>query len=144
MSLFGTILEKLGLRKHDQGTVSGSDAPTSSGGAASSDASASTTPGATASTSTPAPASLSQVDVAAKLDELAAQHSEKLNWKTSIVDLLKLLNIDSSLSNRKELAKELNYTGSTDDSAAMNVWLHKAVLKKLSENGGQVPADLLD
>ncbi|MFK3910173.1 DUF3597 domain-containing protein [Pseudomonas monteilii] len=144
MSLFGTILEKLGLRKHDQGTVSGSDAPTSSGGAASSDASASTTPGATASTSTPAPASLSQVDVAAKLDDLAAQHSEKLNWKTSIVDLLKLLNIDSSLTNRKELAKELNYTGSTDDSAAMNVWLHKAVLKKLSENGGQVPADLLD
>ncbi|MFK3943617.1 DUF3597 domain-containing protein [Pseudomonas monteilii] len=142
MSLFGTILEKLGLRKHDQGTVSGSDAPTSSGGAASSDAS--TTPGATASTSTPAPASLSQVDVAAKLDDLAAQHSEKLNWKTSIVDLLKLLNIDSSLTNRKELAKELNYTGSTDDSAAMNVWLHKAVLKKLSENGGQVPADLLD
>jgi len=144
MSLFGTILEKLGLRKHDQGTVSGSDAPTSSGGAASSDASASTTPGATASTSTPAPASLSQVDVAAKLDDLAAQHSAKLNWKTSIVDLLKLLNIDSSLTNRKELAKELNYTGSTDDSAAMNVWLHKAVLKKLSENGGQVPADLLD
>ncbi|MFK3724613.1 DUF3597 domain-containing protein [Pseudomonas monteilii] len=144
MSLFGTILEKLGLRKHDQGTVSGSDAPTSSGGVASSDASASTTPGATASTSTPAPASLSQVDVAAKLDDLAAQHSEKLNWKTSIVDLLKLLNIDSSLTNRKELAKELNYTGSTDDSAAMNVWLHKAVLKKLSENGGQVPADLLD
>jgi len=84
------------------------------------------------------------VDVAAKLDDLAAQHSEKLNWKTSIVDLLKLLNIDSSLTNRKELAKELNYTGSTDDSAAMNVWLHKAVLKKLSENGGQVPADLLD
>ncbi len=84
------------------------------------------------------------MDVAAKLDDLAAQHSEKLNWKTSIVDLLKLLNIDSSLTNRKELAKELNYTGSTDDSAAMNVWLHKAVLKKLSENGGQVPADLLD
>ena len=144
MSLFGTILEKLGLRKHDQGTVSGNDASTAGGGAASSDASASTTPGATASASTPAPASLSQVDVAAKLDGLAAQHSEKLNWKTSIVDLLKLLNIDSSLTNRKELAKELNYTGSTDDSAAMNVWLHKAVLKKLSENGGQVPADLLD
>ncbi|MDO7910956.1 DUF3597 domain-containing protein [Pseudomonas sp. 22-AL-CL-001] len=143
MSLFGTILEKLGLRKHDQGTApTASDTSTAGGGAAA--PGASTTPGATASTSTPAPASLSQVDVAAKLDDLAAQHSEKLNWKTSIVDLLKLLNIDSSLTNRKELAKELNYTGSTDDSAAMNVWLHKAVLKKLSENGGQVPADLLD
>ncbi|WP_434771031.1 DUF3597 domain-containing protein [Pseudomonas entomophila] len=145
MSLFGTILEKLGLRKHDQGTApTASDASTAGGGAASADASASTTPGATASASTPAPAALSQVDVAAKLDGLAAQNSEKLNWKTSIVDLLKLLNIDSSLANRKELAKELNYTGSTDDSAAMNLWLHKAVLKKLSENGGQVPADLLD
>jgi hypothetical protein len=82
------------------------------------------------------------VDVEAVMNDLASKNSEKLNWRTSIVDLMKLLKLDSSLSARKELAKELGYTGSTDDSAAMNIWLQKQVMKKLAENGGKVPADL--
>ena len=69
---------------------------------------------------------------------------QKLNWKTSIVDLMKALGLDSSLSNRKELAQELGYTGDMNDSAAMNVWLHKQVIAKLKANGGKVPADLAD
>ncbi|PWR18878.1 DUF3597 domain-containing protein [Zavarzinia compransoris] len=84
------------------------------------------------------------VDVAAILDQAVAASGQKLDWKHSIVDLLKALKLDSSLSSRKELAKELGYTGSTDDSAAMNIWLHKVVIRKLAENGGKVPADLLD
>ncbi len=94
-------------------------------------------------TSTPA-APAQPVDVDAVMSGLAAKNSEKLDWKKSIVDLLKLLDIDSSLTARKELAAELHYTGDTSDSAAMNVWLHKEVLKKLAANGGKVPADLLD
>ena len=82
------------------------------------------------------------VDVEAVMNDLASKNSEKLNWRTSIVDLMKLLKLDSSLSARKELAKELGYTASTDDSAVMNIWLHKQVMKKLAENGGKVPADL--
>jgi len=82
------------------------------------------------------------VDVEAVMNDLASKNSEKLNWRTSIVDLMKLLKLDSSLSARKELAKELGYTASTDDSAAMNIWLHKQVMKNLAENGGKVPAEL--
>ena len=94
----------------------------------------------------PAPMSSAtqQVDVAPILDKAVKDSGQQLNWKTSIVDLLKALKIDSSLTARKELAQELGYTGDTNDSATMNVWLHKAVIKKLSENGGKVPADLLD
>jgi len=84
------------------------------------------------------------IDVSPILDKAVAESGQQLNWKTSIVDLLKALKIDSSLTARKELAHELGYTGSTDDSATMNVWLHKAVIKKLAENGGKVPANLLD
>lgn len=84
------------------------------------------------------------VDVAPILDKAVQDSGQQLNWKTSIVDLLKALKIDSSLQSRKELAHELGYTGDTNDSATMNVWLHKAVVKKLAENGGKVPADLLD
>jgi hypothetical protein len=84
------------------------------------------------------------VDVAAILNAAVAAKKQKLNWKTSIVDLMKALDMESSLAERKELAAELGYTGSTSDSAAMNMWLHKALLKKLAENGGKVPADLLD
>jgi hypothetical protein len=80
--------------------------------------------------------------VGAILTELASRNKEKLDWRRSIVDLMKLLNLDSSLSARKELAKELHYTGNTDDSAAMNVWLHKQVMIKLAENGGKVPDEL--
>ena len=90
------------------------------------------------------PGAKSQVDVAAILDKLAAGKSEKLDWKNSIVDLMKLVGMDSSLAQRKDLAQDLNYTGDMNDSAAMNVWLHKQVLKKLAENGGKVPAELLD
>lgn len=90
------------------------------------------TPAATASKT------LENVDVAAILNELAEKNSQKLNWKTSIVDLLKLLGLDSSLDARKKLAAELNYTGNTDDSAAMNIWLHKMVMQKIVENGGNV------
>jgi hypothetical protein len=89
-------------------------------------------------------APVSNVDVAAILDKLAADSDEKLDWKHSIVDMMKLVKMDSSLSSRKELAQELNYTGDMNDSAAMNVWLHKEVLKQLAANGGRVPANLLD
>lgn len=84
-----------------------------------------------------------QVDIAAVLDGLAAKNSEKLDWKHSIVDLMKLVGMDSSLSARKELAADLHYTGDTNDSATMNMWLHKEVMHKLAENGGKVPQDLL-
>jgi len=83
------------------------------------------------------------VDVAAILDAAARASGQKLNWRTSIVDLMKALKLDSSLSARKELADELGYTGDKSDSAAMNMWLHKQVIQKLKENGGKVPADLL-
>jgi hypothetical protein len=82
------------------------------------------------------------VDVTAILDKAVAAKKEKLAWRTSIVDLLKALDIDSSLSARKELAKELGYTGDTNDSATMNIWLHKQVIAKLAANGGKVPDDL--
>ncbi len=75
---------------------------------------------------------------------MAAKNPEKLDWKKSIVDLMKLVGLNSSLSARKELATELHYTGDQSDSASMNIWLHKEVLKKLAENGGKVPPELLD
>ena len=83
------------------------------------------------------------VDVAVILDGLAAKNSEDLDWKKSIVDLMKLVGMDSSFKARKQLAQELNYTGDTNDSASMNVWLHKQVLVKIAENGGKVPQELL-
>ncbi|MBO1908769.1 DUF3597 domain-containing protein [Microvirga sp. 3-52] len=92
--------------------------------------------------SAPSAASMSQVDVEAVLTDLAAKKGQKLDWRKSIVDLMKLLDLDSSLDARKELAQELNYTGDTSDSAAMNVWLHKQVMAKLAASGGKVPDDL--
>jgi hypothetical protein len=97
--------------------------------------------------SSPAGASASEgakqnVDVGAVLDGLAAKNAQKLDWRHSIVDMMKLLDMDSSLSARKELAGELHYTGDTNDSAAMNVWLHKQVMQKLAQNGGKVPEEL--
>jgi len=85
---------------------------------------------------------LSNVDVEKILTDLAAKNPEKLDWRKSIVDIMKLLGLDSSLGARKELAKELGYTGDTNDSASMNIWLHKQVMQKLAANGGKVPADL--
>ena len=84
------------------------------------------------------------VDVDAILAQAAAEKGQELNYKSSIVDLMKLLDLDSSLDNRKELATELGYTGEKDGSAEMNIWLHKAVMRKLEENGGKVSADLKD
>jgi hypothetical protein len=94
------------------------------------------------SASQPGAAPMAGVDVEAVLTQLASQNKQKLDWRKSIVDLMKLLDLDSSLSARKELAQELRYTGSTDDTATMNMWLHKQVMQKLAENGGKVPDDL--
>ena len=102
---------------------------------------------ATLGTATPtggaaAPASTTSVEVAPILDAAVKAKGEKLEWRTSIVDLMKALDIDSSLTARKELAKELNYTGDTNDSATMNMWLHKEVIAKLAANGGKLPDDM--
>jgi hypothetical protein len=97
---------------------------------------------AAAPTAAPPSATSSPVDVAAVMDKLAHQSREKLNWRQSIVDMMKLLNLDSSLTARKQLAQELHYTGDMNDSASMNIWLHKQVMTKLAENGGKVPDDL--
>ena len=102
---------------------------------------------AAAPAATPAPqqaAAMPVVDVEAILTTMQQQNSQPLNWRTSIVDLLKLLNLDSSLAARKELADELHYTGDQNDSASMNIWLHRQVMTKLAENGGKVPAELKD
>jgi hypothetical protein len=124
MSIFGSIKEKIFGK-----TATVASASTGSGEAAKIE---------TASIDPNMPV----VDVGALLDGLSAKASEKLNWKVSIVDLMKLLGIDSSLSARKELAKELHYDGDTHDSAAMNIWLHKQLMKKLAEHGGKIPDEL--
>ena len=84
------------------------------------------------------------VDVEAVLEKMSADNAQKLNWRTSIVDLMKLVGMDSSFENRKELARELGYAGDPGDSAAMNIWLHKRVMKELAAHGGKVPANMLD
>jgi 3-oxoacyl-ACP reductase-like protein len=101
-------------------------------------------PAAAAPAAPAAAAPIEQVDVEQILTTMQQQSGQQLNWRTSIVDLLKLLNLDSSLQARKELASELNYSGDTNDSASMNIWLHKQVMTKLAQNGGKVPADLQD
>ncbi|SHG81223.1 DUF3597 domain-containing protein [Pollutimonas bauzanensis] len=145
MSIFKSILAKIFPSAHPAdsppaptaapapGTGSSAAAPAPAGGAA-----------GTSAPGTPQTPASQPVDVEAVLTEMQSKHPEKLNWKTSIVDLLKLLGLDSSLAARKQLAAELHYTGSTDDSAAMNTWLHKEVMRKFGENGGKVPADLKD
>ena len=100
-------------------------------------------PPAAAGTPTPQPVAAPVVDVAAVLNDMAKKNPEKLDWRKSIVDLMKLVGMDSSLGARKQLATELHYTGDMNDSASMNVWLHKQVLVKLAENGGKVPPELL-
>jgi hypothetical protein len=108
-------------------------------------ASASATPSATpAAAPSPASSASGPVDVAPILDAAVKKSGQKLDWKHSIVDLMKALGMDASLTERKELAKELGYTGDTGDSATMNMWLHRALMQKLAENGGKVPAELLD
>ena len=131
MSIFGKIM----------GAIFGSKAAATpaSGGAP---AGGAATTGSTASPSSAPDAPAQSVDVAAIVDKAAAAKGEKLEWRTSIVDLMKALDIDSSLSARKELAKELGYTGDTNDSASMNVWLHKQMMAKLAANGGKLPSDV--
>jgi hypothetical protein len=126
MSIFSTILSKIFPSSHP--AVQAAAAPDAAPDAASAPAAA--------------PAAAEPVDVEAILNAMAEQNPEKLNWRTSIVDLMKLLGLDSSLAARKELAGELHYSGDTNDSASMNIWLHKQVMTKLAENGGKVPDDL--
>lgn len=131
MSLFSAILDKLGFGKKTEAA-----APPAVTAA---DVSASP-----AAVATPAASAISQVDVVAKLEGLAAANAQKLNWKVSIVDLLKLLSLDSSLEARKSLAVELECPkDKMTDSAQMNMWLHKTVLQRLAANGGNVPKELL-
>jgi len=129
MGLFSTIMSK--IFGHAEAA-----APATSAAPAAADAAAPAAPAAAAASQTAAP-----VDVDAVLSGLAAKAGQPLNYKTSIVDLLKLLGLDSSLQSRKELAGELHYSGSTDDTATMNVWLIKQVYAELAKNGGKVPAD---
>ena len=125
MSLFDKILEKLGLSR----TAKAEPVPR-----------VPPVPGAP-----PAPAPIAVVDVVAQLEKLAASNPQKLNWKVSIVDLLKLLGLESSFAARKELAVELGCPSEKmGDSAQMNMWLHKTVLQKLADNGGNIPKELLD
>ncbi len=144
MSVFGDILNKIFRRGSQEAPASqpGQDAvaaaPMPSGAEAAS-------AGAAAQDAATAQAVAQQpVDVEAVLNDLAGKNSQKLNWRTSIVDLMKLLDMDSSLAQRKELATELGYTGAKDGSAEMNLWLHRQVMTKLAQNGGKVPADLRD
>jgi hypothetical protein len=99
-------------------------------------------PASTGVTPPPAVAFAPPVDITAVQTELQANNPQKLNWQTSIVDLLKLVGLDSSLDARKTLASKLGYTGDTNDSATMNIWLHKVVMQKIAENGGKVPDSL--
>ncbi|MCZ2292937.1 MAG: DUF3597 domain-containing protein [Burkholderiales bacterium] len=129
MGFFGKILEKLGI-----GSASAAPAPAEAAPAAA----------AAADAAPAAPKPIAVVDVVAQLEQKAAANPQKLNWRTSIVDLLKLLDIDSSLAARKELATELGCPAKLmGDSAQMNMWLHKTVLQRIADNGGNVPADLL-
>ena len=130
MSIFGTIMSKLGFGKKEE-------APAVQEVAAAEVA-------APVVDAAPVSVAISEVDVVGKLNALAANNSEKLNWRTSIVDLMKLLGMDSSLAHRKELATELGCPANLmDDSASMNIWLHKTVLQQLAANGGNIPASLL-
>ncbi|GGC53386.1 hypothetical protein GCM10011504_34680 [Siccirubricoccus deserti] len=135
MSIFGSIWEKItGRAKAETGSTQGG--PATGGGAAA--------PQGDRPAPSPdaAPARMQAVDVAAIMDGLARENPQRLDWRHSIVDLMKLLGLDSSQTARRELAQELHYSGDPSDSAAMNMWLHRQVMQKLAENGGKVPEDL--
>jgi hypothetical protein len=141
MGIFANILEKLGLG-HDEPKLDerpyGPKKTFPAGGGGGGGGSPGTSPAAT-------PVAISEVDVVAQLEKRAAANPQKLNWRTSIVDLLKLLDIDSSLDERKALAKELGAPANVmDQSSEMNMWLHQEVLKRIAANGGNVPTNLLD
>lgn len=132
MSILGNILGKIFNRDKDKPAAPAAPAPTAT-------ATAPVQPPAVPAAAAPASA---PVDVAGILDFMNDQRDQKLNWRTSIVDLMKLLGMESSLAERKALADELGYTGDTSDSASMNIWLHKQVLQKIVDNGGQLPRDM--
>ena len=140
MGMFSDFMKKIFVHNPVAENPNAAGTPASAGGPV---AGAASRPNI-APSGTGAAATATNVDVAAILDKLAAESKEKLDWKHSIVDMMKLVKMDSSLASRKELAKELHYSGDMNDSAAMNIWLHKEVIKKLAANGGKVPADLLD
>jgi 3-oxoacyl-ACP reductase-like protein len=132
MSISGTIMSKI---------FGASKTPAAPASASGSTGAAAPAPPAPAAGATPA-APAGSVDVAAILDALNEKHPEELDWRKSIVDLMKLVGLDSSLTARKQLAAELNYKGDTSDSASMNIWLHKQMMAKIAANGGKLPADL--
>ena len=134
MSIFGKIMSAIFGTKADAAPAGG--AATAGGATAGGGAAAGT--GSTAGSAAPA----ATVDVAPILDKAVAAKGEKLEWRTSIVDLMKALDIDSGLTARKELAKELGYTGDSNDSASMNIWLHKQVMTKFAANGGKLPPEI--
>jgi hypothetical protein len=134
MSIFGKIMS--GIFGHSAAAAPAGGATAPAGG------SAAPASGSAAGSTAPASAPAQTVDVAPILDKAVAAKHEKLEWRTSIVDMMKALDIDSSLAARKELAKELGYTGDTNDSASMNVWLHKQVMAKLAANGGKLPPEI--
>jgi hypothetical protein len=136
MSIFGKIKDAIFGNKAEARPNPTSPPPTGRAPSASA--------GTAAPQPKPAPSAPEPVDVEAVLQRMAADNQQQLNWRTSIVDLMKLLGMDSSLENRKELARELGYTGDQGDSAAMNIWLHKRVMKELAAHGGKVPANMLD
>jgi hypothetical protein len=151
MSIFRSIMSKIfGHPAAASPADAGSPTPATTaggigslGGAMAAPAATPSTPAAGQAPTAPGQGGAAQnVDVQAVLTDMASKNPQKLNWQSSIVDLMKLLDLDSSLAARKELAGELGYTGSTEDSAAMNIWLHKQVMQKLAENGGRVPESL--
>jgi 3-oxoacyl-ACP reductase-like protein len=148
VSIFGSIVSKIFGHREAAAAQPGaqpeaaSSAPQSAAAPAGQQAPPAASPqGATAQTST-AQQQQQPVDVAAVLTDMAAKQPQKLDWRHSIVDLMKLLGLDSGLQARRELAQELGYAGDPGDSAAMNIWLHKQVMRKLAENGGKVPDEL--
>ena len=149
MGIFSGIMEKLGFNKSAQQAAAASLAAANPQGAPTTAAPPTPTPSSTAPASPPptvqqAPTAMPMVDVMGQLEKLAATNPQKLNWRESIVDMLKLLGMDSSLAARKSLATELGCPADKlGDSAQMNVWLRKTVLEKLAQNGGNVPKDLL-
>jgi hypothetical protein len=148
MSIFSAIVNKIFPHDHPANTRSASTTAPAAGaalapGSATAPANNPSTPStAAAQTSQPSATPMPTVDVEAVLTKMQEGSGQQLNWRASIVDLLKLLGLDSSLDARKELASELHYTGNTEDSGAMNVWLHREVMQKLAENGGKVPDEL--
>jgi hypothetical protein len=141
MSIFGNIMSAIFGRAKANAPEGHAPSTTTASG---SDSATSGSAGSLPRTGSPSsvPQAGAQVDVEAILKHAAAEKKEKLNWKTSIVDLMKVLDLDSGLAARKELAVELGYTGDTGDSATMNIWLHKQVMVKLAQNGGKVPEEL--